>query len=95
MSMKKTEMDKNMAKRLGGQLKGAPTPQRFGAASAQAAAKKDKPAAVPKAVPLALRLPADLAARLRERATQHEGGVNTVVALALEQWLAGAPAPKP
>ena len=97
MSMKKTDMDKNMAKKLGGQLRGSAISQRFGAGSAAAAAaRKDKPAAsaTAKTVPVSLRLPADLAAQLRDRAVGQVGGISALVALAVAQWLAGA-APKP
>ena len=42
MSMKKTDMDKNMAKKVGGQLKAAAIPQRFGSGSYLAAAKREE-----------------------------------------------------
>ncbi|EHR70751.1 hypothetical protein BurJ1DRAFT_1900 [Burkholderiales bacterium JOSHI_001] len=88
MSMKKTDMDKNMAKKVGGQLKAAGTPQRFGSGSYLAAAKREKPAsAANKTVPIAIRLSAELAASLRERAVGQEGGISAVVAMAVEQWL--------
>ncbi len=88
MSMKKTDLEKNMAKKLGRQLKASAIPQRFGAGSAQAADKKDKAAATAaKPVMVSIRLPAELAALLRERAVGQEGGVSTVVTQALEKWL--------
>jgi hypothetical protein len=93
MSMKKTDMDKNMAKKLGGQLKTAAIPQRFGAGSASATSKKDKPAAGPaKTVPVSVRLPAELASRLRDHALGQEGGASAVVAQALAQWFASSAA---
>ena len=90
MSLKKTDMVKNLAKKLDGQRKAAGVPPRFGQASSAAAAKSAKPASADdkvKLVALSCRLPAPLAAQLRDRATAHEGGVNTIVAEALAQWL--------
>lgn len=89
MSMKRTDMEKNMAKKLGGRLKAEAIPQRFGAGSAASAAKKEKPAAV-KTVSLTVRVPAELAARVHEHAVGREGGASAVVANALEKWLADA-----
>ena len=91
MSMKKTDMDKNMAKKVGGQLKAAAIPQRFGSGSYLAAAKREKPtSAASKSVPISIRLSAELAAALRERAVGQEGGISAVVTLAVEQWLASS-----
>jgi hypothetical protein len=89
MSMKKTDMEKNMAKKLGGRLKAEAIPQRFGAGSAAPAVKKEKPAPV-KTISLTVRLPAELAAGIHERAVGQEGGASAVVAKAVEQWLASA-----
>lgn len=91
MSLKKTDMVKNLAKKLDGKRKAAGVPTRFAQGSAAVAAKSAKPASTedePKLVQLACRLPAPLAAQLRDRAATHEGGVNTIVAEALTQWLA-------
>jgi len=87
MSMKRTDMEKNMAKKLSGRLKSEAIPQRFGAGSAASAAKKDKPAAV-KTVSLTVRVPAELATRFHERAAKQEGGASAVVTQAIERWLA-------
>lgn len=89
MSMKKTDLVKNLAKKLDGKMKSAGIPQRFGQGSAAAVDKRETRArdAAPKLVPVACRLPADLVVRLRERAMAQEGGVNVVIAQALEQWL--------
>lgn len=89
MSMKKTDLEKHLAKKLDGRMKSGLAPQRFGKGSAAAAATgepKSRPA-VSKPVPIACRLPADLASRLRERAMDHEGGMNAVMAQAVELWL--------
>jgi len=91
MTLKKTDLVKQLAQKLDGKRKAAGVPARFAQGAAQVAAKDagraDK-SAKPKLVPLACRLPADLAARLRERAVQEDGGVNAVVQQAVECWLA-------
>lgn len=89
MSMKKTDLEKNMAKKLSGRLKSEAIPQRFGAGSAAPAVKKDKPAAV-KTVSLTVRVPAELAMRLQEHAAKRDGGASVVVTQAIEHWLAQA-----
>ena len=101
MSMKKTDLEKHLAKKLDGRMKSSAVPQRFGKASAAAAGSSDRKAGktVAKLVPLACRLPAELVTRLRERAVGFEGGMSAVVAQAVELWLASAagelPTPPP
>jgi hypothetical protein len=92
MSMKKTDLEKHLAKKLDGRMKSSAVPQRFGKASAAAAGSSDRKAgkAAAKLVPLACRLPAELVTRLRERAVGFEGGMSAVLAQAVEQWLASA-----
>ncbi len=89
MNMKRTDIEKNMAKRLDGKLKSQAIPQRFGGGSAKAAAAPAAPA-VAKLVAVSCRLPAALASQLRQRALTHEGGISALMAAALEQYL-GAP----
>jgi uncharacterized protein (DUF4415 family) len=92
MSMKKTDLEKQRAKQLDGRLKSSLPPQRFGKASAAAAARPDaRPSpATPKLVPLSIRLPADVVQRLRERAVGHDGGLSALMTEAAEHWLAAA-----
>lgn len=96
MSMKKTDLEKHLAKKLDGRMKARAIPQRFGkdsAAATEPSASKARPAA-PKLVAVACRLPADLVNRLRERAVGFDGGLSALMALAVGQWLAsddGAP----
>jgi hypothetical protein len=90
MSMKKTDLEKRLAKKLDGRLKSGIAPQRFGKGAADVA--KDKAAeaarpATPKLVPVSCRLPAELVTRLRERAVSIEGGMSAAVTQAVEQWL--------
>jgi hypothetical protein len=89
MSMKKTDLVKNLAKKLDGRMKSAGVPHRFAQGAADAAVKGDKRAqeAAAKLVPITCRLPAELVARLRERAAAHEGGINALMAQALERAL--------
>lgn len=94
MSMKKTDLEKHLAKKLDGRMKAQPIPQRFGKASAVAAETSAAKArsAPPKLVPLACRLPADMVNRLRTRAAGFEGGLSALMAQAVAQWLAAAEA---
>ncbi|MBA4343327.1 MAG: hypothetical protein C0423_14420 [Methylibium sp.] len=91
MSMKRTDLEKKLAKKLDGRLKSSLPPQRFAQGAAVAAAQEERKAskkeAAPKLVPLACRLPADLVARLRERAVAHEGGIHGLMTEAAEAWL--------
>jgi hypothetical protein len=88
--MKKTDLVKGLARKLEGRMKTAGVPPRFAQGAAAQADKREQrvASAVTKLVPVACRLPADLAARLRDRAVTQEGGVNAVIAQALEVWLA-------
>lgn len=88
MSMKKTDLEKHLAKKLDGRMKSVIPPQRFAQGSAAAAKPdtKDRNAA-PKSVAVACRLPADLVNRLRERAAGMEGGMNAAMAEAVGLWL--------
>ena len=92
MSMKKTDLEKHLAKKLDGKLKSGAIPQRFGQGAKAVAAKAEaKPKdAAPKLVQLTCKLPADLAQRLRDRAVTVEGGVNAILTQAAKQWLDSA-----
>ncbi len=94
MSMKKTDLVKGLAKKLDGRMKSAGVPPRFGQGAAAVdavdeAAKREQRArdAAAKLVPLACRLPADLVKRVRDAAIAHDGGINALMAQALERWL--------
>lgn len=91
MTMKKTDLYKNLAKQIDRQQKAAGTPQRFGAGASAVAVKRDKHAdAAAKLVPITCRLPAELVATLRERAADTPGGMSAVLSAAIEHWLADA-----
>ena len=90
MSMKKTDIIKNLAARIDGQMKSAGVPGRFGQGAAQMVDKREQRRINSAAglVPFACKLPADLAKQLNDLADQHEGGINAVVAEALKRALA-------
>ena len=90
MSMKKTDLVRNLAARLEGQMKGATVPGRFAQGSAAPLDKREQRRRDSAAglVPFACKLPADLVKHLNESAAGHEGGVNALVAAALEKSLA-------
>jgi len=89
MSMKKTDLEKHLAKKLDGRMKSSIVPQRFGKASAAVAGQGERKA-VARLVPVACRLPADLVTRLRERAVGFEGGLSALMAQAAARWLEAA-----
>ncbi len=90
MTMKRTDLVKNLAKKIDGRMKSRGVPERFaqGAAdiASQRAQRRDE-AASTKLVALSCKLPPELARRLRERAVTQEGGVNAILAQALTRWL--------
>ena len=89
MSLKKTDLVKNLAKKLDGRMKSAGVPERFAGGATQAVDKREQRRrdAAAGLVPFACKLPADLVRRLHERALSHEGGFNAFVAQALERAL--------
>lgn len=97
MSMKRTDLEKQLAKKLDGRMKSGVVPQRFGAGAAAAGAKAvpKAGAAAAKLVPVACRLPAELVNRLRERAVGVDGGMNAAMAQAVELWLQSSAAAGP
>jgi hypothetical protein len=89
MSMKKTDLVKNLAKKLDGRMKSAGVPDRFGNGAAEVVDKREQRRrdAAAGLVPFACKLPSELVKRLNERAATHEGGVNALVAEALAKSL--------
>jgi len=89
MTMKKTDLAKNLALQIEGRRKAAGVPARF----AQGADLPDRRAqrrldSAAGLLPFACKLPADLARSMHERALGYEGGVNALVAALLRQALA-------
>ncbi len=89
MSMKKTDLEKNKAKKIAGTIKTAVIPDRFAQGAAVSNEKRERRArdAAAGLVPFACKLPADLLRQLSERAATHDGGVNALVAQLLAQGL--------
>ena len=85
MSLKKTDLAKNLALKLDGRMKAAGVPGRFGHAATEPLDRRErrKRDAAAGLVPFACKLPAELAVR----AASHEGGLNALVAELLEPAL--------
>ena len=89
MSMKKFELEKVKALKIGGQMRAAGVPDRF-AQGANAATEKREQRRLDSAaglVPFACKLPAELVKTLQARAAADEGGLNAVVAALLTKSL--------
>ncbi len=89
MSMKKSDLDKHLARKIGGRMKAAGVPDRFAQGAAESVDRREQRRldAAAGLVPFACKLPADLAATLRERAASHKGGMNGLVAGLLKKAL--------
>ena len=90
MSMKKSDLDKHLGQKIGGRMKGAAVPARFAQDAAGALDKREQRRrdAAAGLVPFACKLPAELLARLRERAMAHPDGINGATAELLAKGLA-------
>jgi len=89
MSMKKSDLEKLAGKKVGGQMKAAGVPSRFGQGVADVVDRREQRRldAAAGLVPFACKLPADLAATLREKSASHAQGLNGLVAELLQQAL--------
>lgn len=89
MSMKKSDLDKSLALKIGGRMKAAGVPDRFAQGAAATFDKRERRArdAAAGLVPFACKLPAELVRRLTERASAHEGGVNALLASLIQTGL--------
>ena len=89
MSMKKFELEKMKALKIGGQMRAAGVPDRFAQGAALALDKREqrKRDAAAGLVPFACKLPADLVRQLQDRAASEEGGLNGLVAALLAKGL--------
>ena len=90
MSMKKSDLDKQLGKKIGGHMKGAGIPGRFaqGAVDMPDRREQRRVDAAAGLVPFACKLPSELAEQLREKAAGHDGGLNGLVAELLRKGLA-------
>jgi len=89
MSLKKTDLAKNLALKIDGRMKAAGIPGRFAQGAAQVVDRKEQRRrdAAAGLVPFACKLPAELVKQVNERAAAHEGGVNALVAELLKKGL--------
>ena len=89
MSMKKSDLDKQLGKKVGGQMRGAGIPGRFAHGSGDVPDRREQRRidAAAGLVPFACKLPADLAAALRERSADRDDGINGLVAELLRKAL--------
>ena len=90
MSMKKTDLVRQLESKLEGQRQRAATPGRFGQDAGAPLDRKEQRRIDSAAglVPFACKLPSTLTAQLSERAAAHEGGINGLVAELLTRGLA-------
>ncbi|MBP6899418.1 MAG: hypothetical protein KBC73_04975 [Burkholderiaceae bacterium] len=88
MSLKKTDLARQLALKIDSQRKAAAVPGRFADAAALPDRKTQRKIdAAAGLVAFACKLPAPLASQLRERAATHPGGLNALVAELLQQGL--------
>ena len=82
MSMKKTDLEKALAKKIAGRVGGNAAAQRYGQGAAEVPDRREQRRLDSAAglVPFACKLPQALATRLAERGATHEGGLNALVA---------------
>ena len=90
MSMKKSDLDKNLGMKISGKMKTAVVPDRFTQSAAAAVDKREqrKRDSAAGLVPFACKLPGDLVRRLHDRAVGFEGGLNALVTAALTKAVA-------
>ena len=90
MSLKKTDLEKNKAKKIASQIRMPGAADRFGQGSGGETVDRREQRRLDAAaglVPFACKLPAELVARLNARGAEHEGGVGALVAELLARGL--------
>lgn len=88
MTQKKTDLDRMMLDKINGQRRNAAVPSRFAeAATPPDRREQRKLDAAAGLVPFACKLPSSLTQQLRERAVDHAGGLNGLVAELLQKAL--------
>ena len=89
MSMKKSDLDKLLGRKIGGQMKGAGIPGRFAQGAAEVPDRREQRRldAAAGLVPFACKLPVALAATLREKSAGRPDGINGLVAELLQKAL--------
>lgn len=87
MSMKKTDLVRQLESKIEGQRARSATPGRFGGVAPLDRKEQRKLDAAAGLVPFACKLPATLTEQLRARAASHDGGMNGLVAELLSAGL--------
>ena len=87
MSMKKTDLVRQLESKIEGQRARSATPGRFASAVPLDRREQRKLDAAAGLVPFACKLPASVTEQLRERAVGHAGGLNGLVAELLQKAL--------
>ena len=89
MSMKKSDLDKQLGKKVGGQMRVAGAAGRFGQGVSEVVDRREQRRLDAEAglVAFACKLPMPIVERLRERSTGHPGGINGLLAELLEKAL--------
>jgi hypothetical protein len=89
MSMKKSDLDKLLGRKIGGQMKAAGIPGRFAQGAAEVPDRREQRRldAAAGLVPFACKLPATLASTLREKSADRPDGINGLVAELLQKAL--------
>ena len=92
MSMKKSDLDKHLARKIGGRMKAAGVPDRFAQGAAESVDRREQRRldAAAGLVPFACKLPADLVKQIQERGLADAGGINGFLAVVLATALAKA-----
>lgn len=88
--MKRTDLEKHLGKKIVGQMKREPVPERYGAAAAEARNRREQRLGEQAAglVPFAVKLPSDLVAALQDRAKAQGATLNDLTADLLRAALA-------
>lgn len=97
MSMKKFDLAKQLGLKVTGQMRAAGIPNRFAQGAGEVLDKRERRLrdAAAGLVPFACKLPGELVKRLHERAAQHEGGINGLMAELLSSAIAEDKPTKP
>ena len=87
--MKKSDLDKQLGKTVGGQMRVTGAAGRFGQGVSEVVDRREQRRldAAAGLVPFACKLPADLAAKLREKSAGRADGINGLVAELLKKAL--------
>jgi hypothetical protein len=81
MSMKKSDLDKNLGMKIDGKMKTAAIPTRYGQEAGAPLDRREQRRrdAAAGLVPFACKLPGELAKELQQRGATHPGGINALM----------------